>query len=43
MDKVVEEVEEENVAQIVTDNETRFKVVGMLFMKNLVSLCNPLY
>ena len=35
MDKVVEEVGEENVVQVVTDNEARFKVVGMLLMEIL--------
>ena len=33
MDKVVEEVGEENVVQLVTDNETSFKVVGILLME----------
>ena len=33
MDKVVEEVGEENVVQVVTDNEVSFKVVGMLLME----------
>ena len=33
MDKVVEEVGEENVVQVVTDNETSFKAVGMLLME----------
>ena len=33
MDKVVEEVGEENVVQVVTDNETSFKVAGMLLME----------
>ena len=31
----VEEVGEENVVQVVTDNEARFKVVGMLLMEIL--------
>ena len=35
MDKVVEEVGEENVVQVVTDNEASFKVVGMLLMEIL--------
>ena len=49
MDLIVEEVREENVVQVVTDNEASFKVVGMLLIEkrkhlfNLVSLCNPLY
>ena len=33
MNKVVEEVGEENVIQVVTDNETSFKVAGMLLME----------
>ena len=33
MDKIVEEVGEENVVQVVTDNEASFKVVGMLLME----------
>ena len=33
MDKVVEEVGEENVVQVVTDNEASFKTVGMLLME----------
>ena len=33
MDKVVEEVGEENVVQLVIDNETSFKVVGILLME----------
>ena len=33
MDKVVEEVGEENVVQVVTDNETSFKAAGMLLME----------
>ena len=33
IDMIVEEVGEENVVQIVTDNETSFKVVGMLLME----------
>ena len=33
MDKVVEEVGEENVVQVVTDNETSVKAVGMLLME----------
>ena len=32
MDKVVNEVGEENVVQVVTDNEASFKVVRMLLM-----------
>ena len=33
MDKVVEEVREENVVQVVTNNEASFKAVGMLLME----------
>ena len=33
MDKVVEEVGEENVVQVVTDNKASFKAAGMLLMK----------
>ena len=33
MDKVVDEVGEENVVQVVIDNETSFKVVGILLME----------
>ncbi|RVW91561.1 hypothetical protein CK203_046150 [Vitis vinifera] len=33
MDKVVEEVGEENVVQVVTDNEASFKTAGMLLME----------
>ena len=33
MDKIVDEVGEENVVQVVTDNEARFKAVGMLLME----------
>ncbi|RVW53209.1 hypothetical protein CK203_006825 [Vitis vinifera] len=33
MDKVVKEVGEENVVQVVTDNEASFKAVGMLLME----------
>ena len=33
MDKVVKEVGEENVVQVVTHNEASFKVVGMLLME----------
>ena len=33
MDKVVEDIGEENVVQVVTDNKTSFKVVGMLLME----------
>ena len=33
MDKVVEEVEEENVVQVVTNNETSFKATGILLME----------
>nr|CAN66135.1 hypothetical protein VITISV_038472 [Vitis vinifera] len=33
MDKVIEEVGEEHVVQVVTDNEASFKVVGMLLME----------
>ena len=48
MDKVVEEVGEENVVQVVTDNEASFKAIGMFVDGEaeafvLVSLCSPLY
>ena len=33
MDKIVEEVGEENVVQVVTDNEASFKAAGMLLME----------
>ena len=33
MDKVVDEVGEENIVQIVTDNETSFKTAGHLLME----------
>ena len=33
MDKIVEEVGEENIVQIVTDNESIFKTTGMLLME----------
>ena len=33
MDMIVEEVREENVVQVVTDNEASFKGVGMLLME----------
>ena len=33
MDKIVEEVGEENIVQVVTDNEVSFKAVGMLLME----------
>ena len=33
IDKVVEEVREENVVQVGTDNEASFKVVSKLFME----------
>ena len=33
MDKIVEEVGEENVVQVVTDNEANFKAAGMLLME----------
>ena len=33
IDKVVDEVGEENVIQVVTDNKASFKVVGMFFME----------
>ena len=33
MDKVVEEVGEENVVKVVIDNEASFKVSNMLLMK----------
>ena len=39
MDKVVEEVGEENVFQVVSDNEASFKVVSML----LVEKCKHLF
>ena len=33
MDKVIEEIGEKNVVQVVTDNEASFKTVSMLLMK----------
>ena len=33
MDKVVEEVGEENVVQVVTDDKASFKATGMLLME----------
>ena len=33
MDKIVEEVREENIVQVVTDNEASFKATGMLLME----------
>ena len=33
MDKIVEEVGEENIIQVVTDNEASFKAIGMLLME----------
>ena len=36
MDKVVEEVGEENFVQVVTDNEASFKAAGMLLMEGLL-------
>ena len=33
MDKIVEEVGEENIVQVVTDNEASFKATGMLLME----------
>ena len=33
MDKVVEEVGEENIVQVVIDNEVSFKAIGMLLME----------
>ena len=33
MDKIVEEVGEENIVQVVTDNEASFKAAGMLLME----------
>ena len=33
MDKVIEEIGEKNVVQVVTDNEASFKTVGMLLME----------
>ena len=33
MNKIVEEVGEENVVQVVTDNEASFKAAGMLLME----------
>ena len=38
MDKVVKEVGEENVVQVVTDNEASFKAAGMLLMEKLKHL-----
>ena len=37
MDKFVKEVGEENVVQVVTDNKTSFKAVGMLWRSG--SIC----
>lgn len=39
MDKVVDEVGEENVVQVVTDNETSFKVAGEMLMNKRKHLC----
>ena len=39
MDKIVEEVGEENIIQVVNDNETSFKVSGML----LIEKCKHLF
>ena len=33
MDKIVEEVGEENIVQVVTDNKASFKAAGMLSME----------
>ena len=33
IDKIVEEVGEENIIQVATDNEASFKVTGMLLME----------
>ena len=33
MDKIVEEVGEENIVQLITDNEASFKAAGMLLME----------
>ena len=33
MDKVVEEVGEENIVQVVIDNDVSFKAAGMLLME----------
>ena len=44
MDKIVEEVGEENIVQVVTDNEVSFKAVdGEAQAFVLVSLCSALY
>ncbi|KAL6345486.1 hypothetical protein AAG906_017207 [Vitis piasezkii] len=39
IDKVLEEVGEENVVQVVTDNEASFKAAGMLLMEKRKYLC----
>ena len=38
MDKIVEEVGEENIVQVVTDNETSFNADGLLLMEKLKHL-----
>ena len=41
MDKIVEEVGEENIVQVVTDNEASFKAAGMLLIRS-ASICSGL-
>ena len=42
MDKIVEEVREENIVQVVIDNEASFKATGMLLMEKHKHLsCSP--
>ena len=47
MDKVVDEVGEENIVQVVTDNEASFKAASHMLMEKrifiLVSLCSTLH
>ena len=49
MDKIVEEVREENIVQVVTDNEGSFKAAGIYVVDGeaqafvLASLCSALY
>ena len=42
MDKVIDEVDKENIMQVVTDNEASFKAAGHLLMKKRKHLfCSP--
>ena len=47
MDKVVDEVGEENIVHVITDNGASFKAVGHMLMEKrtfvLVSLCSTLH